>query len=115
MISGFPDPLWPAKLENGHFWVFLDFSTIKKYLNLKIEDIQFEAQSTSFNFIPNLSGLHRAPLSYGPGNDAKPENFGLTLFGVCIKYICDVKCIFQVFLDALSDSIKKISDRATTG
>ena len=65
LIPGHPDPLWPAKLKNGHFWVFLDFWTIKKYTNLKIEDIQFEAQSTSFNLIPKLSGLDRAEPSYG--------------------------------------------------
>ena len=85
MIPGFPDPLHPAKLKNGHFWVFLDFSTKKKYVNGKIEDIQFEAQSTSFNLIPNLSGLDRAPLSYGPGSRERPENFALKLFGAQIR------------------------------
>ena len=115
MIPGFPDPLQPDKLKNGHFWVFLDFSTIKKYANGKIEDIHFEAQSTSFPTIPNLSGLDRDPLSYGPGSGEKPENFALTLFGVQIRYLYDIKCVFQVFPRALSDSIKKISDRATPG
>ena len=95
--------------------MFLDFSTIKKYANGKIEDIHFQAHSTSFNLIPNLLRLDRAPLSYGPGSGEIPENFALLLSGVCIKYICDVKCIFQVFWDALSDGIKKIPDRATTG
>ena len=33
---------------------------------LKIEDIHFKALTTSFNLIPNLSGLDRAPLSYDP-------------------------------------------------
>ena len=85
MIPGFPDPLWPAKLKNGHFWVFLDFWTIKKYPNLKIKDIHFEAQSTSFNLIPNLLRLDRAPLSYGPGIGGRPENIALTLFGAWIR------------------------------
>ena len=75
----------PAKLKNGHFWVFLDFSTNKKYANVENEDIQFEAQSTSFNLIPNLSGLDRAPLSYGPGSGERHENFALTLFRVKIR------------------------------
>ena len=65
MFPGIPDPLWPTKLKNGHFWVFLDFWTIKKYPNLKIGS-QIEGLSTSFNLIPNLSKLDRAPLSYGP-------------------------------------------------
>ena len=84
VIPGFPDPLRPAKLKNGHFWEFLDFSTNKKYANRENEDIHFEAQTTSFNFIPNLSGLDRAPLSYGPGSGEWPENFALSLFGVQI-------------------------------
>ena len=73
MFPGFANPLWPAKLKNGHFWLFLDFSTIRKFANGKIEDIHFQAQSTSFNLIPNLLRLDRAPLSYGPGvvNDPK--------------------------------------------
>ena len=29
VIPGLPDPLWPAKLKNGHFWVFLEFWPIK--------------------------------------------------------------------------------------
>ena len=29
----------------------------------------------------DLSGLNRAPLSYGPGSGERPENFALTLFG----------------------------------
>ena len=57
MFPGFPDPLWPAKLKNGHFLVFLDFSTIKKFANVKIGDSQIEGLSTSFNLIPNLSEL----------------------------------------------------------
>ena len=68
LIPGFSDPLWPAKLKNAHFWVFLDFWTNKKYANGKIGDSQIEGLSTSFNLIPNLSGLDRAPLSYGPGS-----------------------------------------------
>ena len=68
MFPGFPDPLWPAKLKNGHFWVFLGFSTIKKYANWEIGDSQIEGLSTSFNLIPNLSGLDRAEPSYGPGS-----------------------------------------------
>ena len=84
VIPGFPDPLWPSKLKNGHFWVFLDFST-KKYPNGKIEDSKIEGLLTSFPMIPNLSGLDRAPLSYGPGSGEKPENFALTLFGVQIR------------------------------
>ena len=66
MFPRLPDPLWPAKLKNGHFWLFLDFSTIKKFANGKIEDIHFKAQTTSFNLIPKLCGLDRAPLSYDP-------------------------------------------------
>ena len=54
LIPGFPGPLWPAKLKNGHFWLFLDFSTNKKYANVKIGDSQIEGLSTSFNLIPNL-------------------------------------------------------------
>ena len=53
-------------MEPGHLWVFLDFSTIKKYVNVKIGDSQIEGLSTSFNLIPNLLRLDRAPLSYGP-------------------------------------------------
>ena len=68
VIPGFPDPLWPAKLKNGHFWVFLEFWPIKKYANVKIGDSQIEGLSTSFNLIPNLLRLDRAPLSYGPGS-----------------------------------------------
>ena len=82
MIPGLPDPLWPAKLKNGHFWVFLEFWPIKKYGNGKIEDVHFEAQTTSFPTIPNLLRLDRAPLSYGPGSGERPENFALKLFGV---------------------------------
>ena len=66
LIPSLADPLWPAKLKNGHFWVFLEFWPIKKYANGKIEDIHFQAQSTSFNLIPNLSGLDRAEPSYDP-------------------------------------------------
>ena len=58
----------------------------------------FEAQWTSFRMTPSLSGLDRAEQSYDPGSVAKPKNFALTLFGVQIRYICDVKYIFQVFL-----------------
>ena len=65
--------------------------------------------------IPNISGLDRAPPSYGPGSGANPEKFALTLFDAQIRYLYDIKCVFQVFCDALSDGIKKISDRATTG
>ena len=86
MIPSFPDPLQPAKLKNGHFWVFLDFSTNKKYANVKIGDSQIEGLSTSFNLIPNLLRLDRAKLSYGPGSGSKPENFALTLFGAQIRY-----------------------------
>ena len=68
VIPGFPDPLRPSKLKNGHFWVFLDFSTNKKYANVKIEGSQIEGLSTSFNLIPKLCILDRAPLSYGPVN-----------------------------------------------
>ena len=75
-----------AKLKNGHFWVFLDFSTIKKYQNLKIGNSQIEGLSTSFNLIPILLRLDRAPLSYGPGSGEWPENFALTLSGVQIRY-----------------------------
>ena len=107
-LPGFPDLLQPAKLKNGHFWVFLGFSAIKKYENLKIEDIHFEAQSTSFPTIPNLSRLDRAPLSYGPGSDERPENFAPTLFGAQIRYLYDIKCVFPVFWDARSDGSKKI-------
>ena len=85
MIPGLPDPLWPAKLKNGHFWEFLDFSTNKKCANLKIEDIHFKVLLTSFPTIPNLLRLDRAPLSYGPGSGERPENFALTLFGVEIR------------------------------
>ena len=85
LIPGFSDPLWPAKLKNGHFWVFLEFWTIKKYANGKIGDSQIEWLSTSFNLIPNLSKLDRAPLSYGPGSGRRPENFALTLFGAQIR------------------------------
>ena len=66
MFPGLADPLWPAKLKNGHFWLFLDFWTIKKYPNLKIEDVHFEAQSTSFNLIPNLLRLDLAEPSSDP-------------------------------------------------
>ena len=85
MIPGFSDPLQPAKLKNGHFLVFLDFSTIKKFANVKIGDNQIEGLSTSFNLIPNLLKLDRAPLSYGPGSGERPENFALTLSGVQIR------------------------------
>ena len=85
MIPGFTGPLQPAKLKNGHFWVFLDFSTIKKFENLKIGDSQIEGLSTSFNLIPNLSGLDRAEPSYGPGSGERPENTAITLFGVQIR------------------------------
>ena len=68
MFPGLADPLWPAKLKNGHFWLFLDFLTIKKYPNFKIGDSQIEGLSTSFNLIPNLLRLDRAPLSYTPGS-----------------------------------------------
>ena len=115
MIPGFPDPLQPAKLKNGHFWVFLDFSTIKKYANGKIGDSQIEGLSTSFNMIPKLLRLDRAPLSYDPGSGERPENFTLSLFGVQIIYFYYVKCVFHFFWDALSDGTKKIPDRATTG
>ena len=65
MFPGLSDLLWPAKLKNGHFWEFLDFSTNRKFANGKIEDVHFEAQSTSFPTIP-IFRLDRAPLSYGP-------------------------------------------------
>ena len=57
------------------FGCFLDFWTNKKYANGKIEDIHFQALSTSFNLIPNLSGLDRAPLSYDPLTVPGSENF----------------------------------------
>ena len=60
--------------QNCHFWVFLDFSTNKKFVNVKIGDNQIEGLSTCFILIPNLSGLDRAPLSYGPGSGERPEN-----------------------------------------
>ena len=85
MLPGFPDPLWPAKLKNGHFWLFLDFLTIKKFANVKIGDSQIEGLSTSFNLIPNLSRLDQAPLSYGPGSGKRPENLALTLYGAYIR------------------------------
>ena len=88
------------------------------YANGKIEDIHFihfKAQTTRFPTIPNLSGLDRAEPSYGPGSGERPENFELTLFGVQIRYLYDIKRVFQVFWHALSDGTKKISDRATTG
>ena len=75
LIPCLADPLWPAKLKNGHFWVFLDFSTIKKYANGKIEDILLKVQTTSFNLIPNLSGLDRAEPSYDPLTVPGSENF----------------------------------------
>ena len=65
--------------------MFLDFSSIKKYANAKIEDSQIEGLLTSFNLIPNLSGLDRTEPSYGPGSGERPENFALTLFGVQIR------------------------------
>ena len=74
-----------SKLKNGHFWLFLDFSTNKKYANVKIGDSQIEGLSTSFNLIPNLSGLDLAELSYGPGSGERPENIAVTLFGVQIR------------------------------
>ena len=85
VVPGFPDPLWPAKLKNAHFWVFLEFWPIKKYANVKIGDSQIEGLSTSFPTIPNLSGLDRVPLSYDPGSGERPENFVLTLFGAYIR------------------------------
>ena len=51
---------------------------------MKIEDIHFEAQTTSFPTIPNLLRLDWAPVSYGPGSGEIPENIALTLFGVQI-------------------------------
>ena len=63
----------------------MDFSTNKKYANIKIGGSQIEGLSTSFPTIPNLSGLGRAEPSYGPGSGERPENFELTLFGVQIK------------------------------
>ena len=71
--------------QKCHFWLFLDFLTIKKFANVKIGDSQIERLSTSFNLIPNLSGLDRAEPSYGPGSGSKPENFALTLFGAQIR------------------------------
>ena len=64
--------------------MFLDFSTNKKYANVKIRGSQIEGLSTSFPTIPNLSKLDRVPLSYGTGSGERPENFALTLFGVQI-------------------------------
>ena len=75
MIPGFPDPLQPAKLKNGHFWLFLDFSTNKKYANIKIGGSQIEGLSISFNLIPKLSGLDRAEPSYGQLTVPVSENF----------------------------------------
>ena len=64
--------------------MFLDFSTIKKFPNVKIGDSQIDGLSTSFNLIPNLLRLDRADLSYGPGSGERSENFALSLFGVQI-------------------------------
>ena len=75
VIPGLPDPLWPAKLKNGHFWEFLDFSTNKKYANVKIEGSQIEWLSTSFTTIPKLCGFDRAPLSYDPGLVQDPKTW----------------------------------------
>ena len=66
MFPGLPDPLWPAKLKNGHFLLFLNFLTIKKYPNFKIGDSRIEGLTTSFNLIPNLLRLDRAEPSYDP-------------------------------------------------
>ena len=52
--------------------------------------------------------MDRAEPSYDPGSGERPENFTLSLFGVQIIYFYDVKCVLQVFWDALSDDIKKI-------
>ena len=46
--------------------MFLEFWPIKTYANGKIEDVHFEAQTTSFNLIPNLLILDRAEPSYDP-------------------------------------------------
>ena len=46
--------------------MLLDFSTIKKFANIKIGDSQIEGLSTCFNLIPILSGLDRAEPSYDP-------------------------------------------------
>ena len=46
--------------------MFLDFSTNKKYANVKIGGSQIEGLLTSFNLIPNLSRLDRAEPSYDP-------------------------------------------------
>ena len=46
--------------------MFLDFSTIKKFSNVKIGDSQIEGLSTSFNLIPKLLRLDRAEPSYDP-------------------------------------------------
>ena len=67
VIPGFSGSLWPAKLKNGHFWKFFDFSANKKYANVKIEGCQIKGLSTSFPTIPKLCGLDWAALSYNPG------------------------------------------------
>ena len=64
---------------------FLPFCANKHYANAKIGGSQIECLLTSFPTIPNLSGLNRAPLSYGPGSGERPENFALTLFGAYIR------------------------------
>ena len=92
VIPGFPDPLWPAKLKNGHFWVFLDFSTNKKYANRKIEDVHFEAQSTCFPTIPNLLRLERVPLSYGPVKvPGSEKNFSKQIGAVSARNVKSAK------------------------
>ena len=80
VIPGLPDPLWPAKIKNGQFWVFLEFWPIKKYANVKIGDSHIKGLSTSFNLIPNLSGLDRAEPSYDPLTVPGSENFFLNKF-----------------------------------
>ena len=115
VFFGYLSRYGPRTSKMAFFEWFLPFCANKCYVNLKIGGSQIEGLSTSFNLIPNLSGLDRAEPSYGPGSGERPENFALTLFGVQTIYFYDAKCVFQVFWYALSDGIEKISDRATTG
>ena len=54
---------------------FLPFCANKCYVNLKIGGSKIEGLSTSFNLIPNLSGLDRAEPSYDPLTVPGSENF----------------------------------------
>ena len=66
----------------GCFWIFRQIE-ICKWENRRCT---FSSAITSFNLIPNLLRLDRAPLSYGPGSGERPENIALTLFGAQIRY-----------------------------